>query len=88
MQGIEISNGHDENSVLIVNDEPDQLTLMGTLLHKAGYSILTAEDGVEGYESGVDLGHGDVRHILPGRLVSEGNRGRVVEVRAIDCQRL
>ena len=48
MQGLEISNGHDENSVLIVNDEPDQLTLMGTLLHKAGYSILTAEDGVEG----------------------------------------
>jgi PAS domain S-box-containing protein len=48
VQGLEISNGHDENSVLIVNDEPDQLTLMGTLLHKAGYSILTAEDGVEG----------------------------------------
>ena len=48
VQGIEISNGHDDNSVLIVNDEPDQLTLMGTLLHKAGYSVLTAEDGVEG----------------------------------------
>ncbi len=47
-QGIGISNGHDENSVLIVNDEPDQLSLMGTLLHKAGYSVLTAEDGVEG----------------------------------------
>ena len=48
MQGIEISNGHEDNSVLIVNDEPDQLTLMGNLLRKAGYSILTAEDGVEG----------------------------------------
>ena len=48
MHGKEISNGHDDNSVLIVNDEPDQLTLMGTLLHKAGYSVLTAEDGVEG----------------------------------------
>jgi PAS domain S-box-containing protein len=48
VQGIEISNGHDDNSVLIVNDEPDQLKLMGTLLHKAGYSVLTAEDGVEG----------------------------------------
>ena len=48
MHGIEISNGHDDNSVLIVNDEPDQLTLMGSLLHKAGYSVLTAEDGVEG----------------------------------------
>jgi PAS domain S-box-containing protein len=48
VHGIEISNGHDDNSVLIVNDEPDQLTLMGSLLHKAGYSVLTAEDGVEG----------------------------------------
>ena len=47
MHGIEISNGHDDNSVLIVNDEPDQLTLMGSLLRKAGYSVLTAEDGVE-----------------------------------------
>ena len=42
------SNGHEENSVLIVNDEPDQLTLMGTLLRKAGYSVLTADDGLEG----------------------------------------
>jgi PAS domain S-box-containing protein len=44
------SNGHEENSVLIVNDEPDQLTLMGGLLRKAGYVILTAEDGVEGLD--------------------------------------
>jgi PAS domain S-box-containing protein len=42
------SNGHEENSVLIVNDEPDQLTLMGSLLRKAGYAVLTAEDGLEG----------------------------------------
>ena len=54
MHGIETSNGHaddfalEENHVLIVNDEPDQLSLMGTLLRKAGYSILTAEDGIEG----------------------------------------
>lgn len=48
MHQTEISNGHEDNSVLIVNDEPDQLTLMGTLLHKAGYSVLTAEDGLEG----------------------------------------
>lgn len=47
MYGIE-SNGHEDNSVLIVNDEPDQLTLMGGLLRKAGYSVLTAEDGLEG----------------------------------------
>jgi PAS domain S-box-containing protein len=48
VHGTEISNGHDDNSVLIVNDEPDQLTLMGSLLRKAGYSVLTAEDGREG----------------------------------------
>jgi PAS domain S-box-containing protein len=47
VHGIE-SNGHEDNSVLIVNDEPDQLTLMGGLLRKAGYSVLTAEDGLEG----------------------------------------
>ncbi len=54
MHGIETSNGHadnfalEDNFILIVNDEPDQLTLMGTLLRKAGYSVLTAEDGIEG----------------------------------------
>ena len=47
MHGIE-SNGHEDNSVLLVNDDPDQLTLMGGLLRKAGYSVLTAEDGLEG----------------------------------------
>ena len=46
MHGID-SNGHEDNSVLIVNDEPDQLTLMGNLLRKAGYTVLTAEDGLE-----------------------------------------
>lgn len=54
MQGIETANGREDNfvlednSILIVNDEPDQLTLMSTLLRKAGYSVLTAEDGLEG----------------------------------------
>ena len=54
MQGTETANGHEDNFVLednfilIVNDEPDQLTLMSSLLRKAGYSVLTAEDGVEG----------------------------------------
>ena len=54
MQGIETANGHEDNFVLednfilIVNDEPDQLTLMSSLLRKAGYSVLTAEDGLEG----------------------------------------
>src|SRR5688500_207245 len=48
MHGMAISNGHEDNTVLIVNDEPDQLKLMGSLLKKAGYAILTAFDGLDG----------------------------------------
>jgi PAS domain S-box-containing protein len=48
MHGVEISNGHEDNSVLIVNDDPDQLRLMSSLLAKAGYSVVTAVDGVDG----------------------------------------
>lgn len=47
MHGEEISNGHEDNSVLVVNDEPDQLNLMTSLLNKAGYSVLPAADGLE-----------------------------------------
>jgi PAS domain S-box-containing protein len=43
-------NGRDDDSVLIVNDIPDQLQLMNTLLRKAGYSVLTAESGREALE--------------------------------------
>jgi PAS domain S-box-containing protein len=48
MQGEEISNGHEDNSVLVVNDEPEQLELMASLLGKAGYSVLSAADGLAG----------------------------------------
>ena len=48
MNELEKSNGHEDNSVLIVNDDPDQLKLMGSLLGKAGYSVLTAVDGLDG----------------------------------------
>src|SRR6476619_1819617 len=47
MSAAQISNGHEENSILIVNDMPEQLLLMHGLLRKAGYSVLTAEDGVQ-----------------------------------------
>ncbi|HEX6732015.1 MAG TPA: PAS domain S-box protein [Pyrinomonadaceae bacterium] len=50
MRGAQPSNGHDENSILIVNDVPEQLRLMDGLLRKAGYSVFTAEDGVEGFD--------------------------------------
>src|SRR4029079_8235867 len=48
MEGVENSSGYEDNSVLIVNDDPDQLKLMGSLLAKAGYSVTTATDGVGG----------------------------------------
>ena len=48
MHGVQISNGHDDSSVLIVNDLPEQLLLMQNLLHKAGYTVFTADDGVQG----------------------------------------
>jgi len=48
MHGVQISSGHEDNSVLIVNDAPEQLGLMQRLLVKAGYSVFTAEDGVQG----------------------------------------
>src|SRR6267142_5584111 len=37
-------------TVLIVNDDQDQLDLMSILLRQSGYYIITAEDGCEGYE--------------------------------------
>jgi PAS domain S-box-containing protein len=45
-----MSTGHEDSSVLIVNDSLEQLGLMETLLHKAGYAVLTAEDGRQGLD--------------------------------------
>ena len=39
-----------QNTILVVNDVPDQVVLMSTLLRQAGYSVLTAFDGYEGFE--------------------------------------
>lgn len=50
MQRVEQSqNGH-RDSVLIVNDIPEQLGLMEGLLKKAGYDVLTAENGQDAFE--------------------------------------
>jgi PAS domain S-box-containing protein len=49
MSATQISMGREEESILIVNDLPDQLKLMERLLRKAGYSVLTAEDGLQGF---------------------------------------
>src|SRR5215471_4018971 len=50
MSGVQFSDRHEENSVLIVNDIPEQLTLMAELLRRAGYFVLTAEDGLEAFQ--------------------------------------
>jgi PAS domain S-box-containing protein len=50
MHGVVTSGAQDENSVLIVNDVPEQLVLMESLLRKAGYSVFTAEDGIQALE--------------------------------------
>jgi PAS domain S-box-containing protein len=39
-----------EAAVLIVNDSPDALALTSIVLQQAGYSVLTANDGLEGLE--------------------------------------
>jgi PAS domain S-box-containing protein len=49
MSGVQFSDRHEENSVLIVNDIPEQLMLMDALLRRAGYFVLTAEDGLEAF---------------------------------------
>ena len=40
----------DEHTVLVVNDEPDVAELMSLQLRNAGFRVLTAFDGREGYE--------------------------------------
>ena len=42
--------GREAGSVLIVNDLPEQLSLMDRLLRKAGYSVITAVNGEEALE--------------------------------------
>jgi signal transduction histidine kinase len=40
----------DKSTVLAVNDEPDHLHLMSTLLNGAGYHVLTASDGCKAFD--------------------------------------
>jgi two-component system cell cycle sensor histidine kinase/response regulator CckA len=40
-----------KSNILIVHDTPDQSEFIGLLLRKAGYDILTAKDGREGFEA-------------------------------------
>ena len=40
----------ERQTVLIVNDAPDQLALLAVVLDKAGYDTITAGDGEEAYQ--------------------------------------
>ncbi len=40
--------------ILIIDDEPDVLTFLGTLLRKSGYEVSEAVDGVEGMKKVID----------------------------------
>ena len=50
----------DKSTVLAVNDEPDHLHLMSTLLSGAGYHVLTASDGCKAF----DIARHDRPHLV------------------------
>jgi len=41
--------------ILIIDDEPDVLTFLGTLLRKNGYDVVEAADGVEGMRKVIEV---------------------------------
>jgi two-component system, NarL family, sensor histidine kinase UhpB len=57
------------NLILIVNDNPDQLDMLGTLLEIAGYRVETASDGDEGLEL--------ARTLRPDLVLSDVNMPRM-----------
>lgn len=95
MRGAQFSDRHDGNSVLIVNDLPEQLMLMQSLLRKAGYSVFTAEEGLEAFnlakQERPDLVISDV--CMPGvgglefcRLLRSDNQLRSVPILLVSAQ--
>src|ERR1041384_1298249 len=68
MHGV-VTSGQDDNSVLIVNDVPEQLVLMESLLRKAGYSVFTAEDGIQALEK--------AKQIHPDLIISDVSMPRM-----------
>ena len=92
---IQFQDGPEEASVLVVNDLPEQLMLMETLLRKAGYRVLLAEDGSEAFDLAKrehpDLVLSDVR--MPNingfdlcRLLRADHRLRSVPVLLVSAQ--
>jgi CheY-like chemotaxis protein len=43
-----------ETKILIVDDEPDNITFVGTILKKEGFTVLSASDGLEGINRAVE----------------------------------
>jgi len=64
ISGENSSNGnHHKQSVLVVNDLSEQLELMGSALSKAGYTVFTAENGREGFDT--------AKHVRPDLIISD-----------------
>lgn len=95
IRGAQVSDGHDDNSVLIVNDLHEQLMLMKGLLRKAGYKVFTAEDGFEAFnlakQEHPELIISDV--CMPGvgglefcRLIRSDNQLRSVPILLVSAQ--
>ena len=43
-----------ETKILVVDDEPDNITFVETILKKEGFTVLSAGDGLEGFEKAVE----------------------------------
>jgi CheY-like chemotaxis protein len=43
-----------QKKILIIDDEPDVLVFLGTLLRKSGYEVCEASDGVEGMKKVIE----------------------------------
>jgi CheY-like chemotaxis protein len=52
-----------QHRILIVNDSPDQLEMMNYMLRQAGYQVINAEDGREGFDV--------VRREMPDLVISD-----------------
>ena len=43
-----------ETKILVVDDEPDNIAFVETILKKEGFTVLSAGDGLEGFERAVE----------------------------------
>jgi CheY-like chemotaxis protein len=43
-----------DTKILVIDDEPDNITFVETVLKKEGFTILSAEDGFEGFKTAME----------------------------------